>query len=147
MITFHNSTPEEVDYVLDRLWDRGKREAEKFGVVGDAQIRQWLKDFPPSILYTLICDDVPLAITGSNQEGETHYTYFLATKQFKDNGLAITRFMNRFTKDRVETLGIKRLELWSASDHDAADRWFNILGFHFFENDPPFRKYLYSPEK
>ena len=147
MIEYHNATPEEIEYVLTHLWERGKREAEKVGVFGDEQLRQWLKDFPPDILYTLVCDGVPLALTGSNQEGETHYTYFLATKEFRNNGLAITRFMNRFTKERVETLGIKRLELWSASDHSAADKWFNVLGFYAFEVDPPFRKYLYAPKK
>lgn len=145
MITYRDATLEDIDYVIANLWERGKREGEKVGLTIE-EIRAWLLSFCHDCLYVLIYKDKPLAITGANSSEGVHYTTFLATKEFKNAGMAITLFMSRFTRNRFKNLNMKRLELWSASDHPEAAKWFNIIGFHLDKIDQPFYKYLYVPK-
>lgn len=146
MITFHDATEQEIDFVLANLWERGKREALMVGVDSVAELRKWLVDYPPDNLYTIVYQEKPIAIAGSSCANDTHFTTFLATKDFKKMGKPLTRFIKKFISERVNALEIKRLEIWSASDHPEAGKWFNVLRFYLNAIDPPFHKYLYVPK-
>lgn len=146
MIEKRDATPADVDYVTAHMWERGKREGKRIGFENEAHIQAHLKSHPPKYFYTLVADGNPMVVMGAESHDNVCYTWFIATKEFTRHGLAVTKFMNRFTKQWKEESGEDRLELWSASDHPMAEKWFNVLGFYRYGADDTFNKYLYNPE-
>ena len=134
--------PADIDFVLAHLWERGEVEAKKFDMESRAEIGRYMHGLPREFAWTIWHGFSPLAvlIAAKSDDGK-HYTTFIATDSFPKAGLAATRILNRLFKDGLAENPHVALELWSASDHPMADKWFKCIGFERVEDQGLFRVY------
>lgn len=135
-------TPADIDYVLANLWERGRREAERFGLTDPAALRRAVEKFVESrYSFAVRRDGRPAAIFGATGGPQYFTTWFLATEEMD---LAETRIVRRVLHENSRAIpGTVIVDVFSAADHPKADAWFRLLGFKPIGEDRGIRRYRY----
>ncbi len=134
--------PADIDFVIEHLWERGEAEAEKFGMTDKNEIGRYLHSLPREFAWTIWHGFSPLAVLiASRTDDGVYHTSFIATNEFPKAGLAATRILNRLFKQVMAAHPDKKFELWSASDHPSADKWFEVTGWKYSRPEGLFRVY------
>ena len=143
---FTRLKPDDVYYVADNLWARGRKEAETYGIKDNALLVRRFLELSTEYGYTVWFEDKPVAVFGAylDPEDDKYYTWFLATEEFGNVGVSLTRFLRGFIRDRKAEKPTAVLELWSAVDHPKARKWFEVLGFEYLEPSGKFHLYRYT---
>lgn len=147
MIEIRPMRYEDVDPVVDALWERGVRESVRFGVADRNELRdEMVAMLGTEYAWTMTVHDEPVVLMGMCEvQPGTLRTFFLATDAFLASGTAITRMLRRFITETMSGLKGKKLEVLSACDHPAAEKWFTRLGFIKKREVNGFRLFLYAP--
>lgn len=138
---------EDIDPVVDGLWERGVREAARFGFCNYDELRSEIALLVgEKHAYTIEVHGVPIVILGASEIEPRHFrTFFLATDSFLASGVTLTRLLRRFISEKVSEEKPSRLDVLSACDHPAAAKWFQRLGFIPRQEHNGFTLYLYAP--
>lgn len=123
---------QHIDMVTTALWQRGIVEAMVFGVRDyedlHAYARQRLED---SQAHAAVLDDGrAIAIFGAFPDGMPglYTTWFMATEEFSDHFLALTKRLRKLIDEDSGPEGITMLQTFSACVHPMAPKWFSLLG-------------------
>lgn len=131
MLHFGIATPLDISIVIEKLWDRGVAEAERFGFKSHSELLAFLTSAATEHGYVLKIEEMPVAVFGARHLRDNIYsTWFMATGRFDEAGAPITRFLRGFIREKLDEHPGAKIELSSAVDHPEADRWFKVLGFH-----------------
>ena len=148
-LNFAHITPEDLQFIIDKLWDRGVEEAVLYGLKTPEELYQHFIGVSRQHGYCLKVGDEPVAAFGvTPPKGKKYSTWFIATERFSEAGLGITKFLRGFVRERLAEHPEAELELVSAVGHPDATRWFNALGFT--QQGAPngvFTRYLYTKGK
>ena len=136
---------DDVQAVAQRIWDRGKREVERFGYGDPVSLAAVLVASRPEYAFTLESVGEPVAAFGAFRlEGGSYRSYFLATDAFIPVAKEATRLLRSFLKRETALRPDCRLECLSASDHPDSERWFKLLGFYSAEPLNGLSRYIYG---
>lgn len=134
--------PADIDFVLANLWERGEREAKKFNMQSKAEIGRYMHGLPREFAWTIWHGYSPLAVLiAAKSEDGKHYTTFIATDMFPKAGLTATCILNRLFRKELAANPDIALEVWSASDHPMADKWFKVIGLEPAGHNGAFKVY------
>lgn len=138
--------PEHVRAVVDAAWQRGKDEAEVYGVSEAQKMTELLWQQANEYGYALFHDDVLIAVFGAafSSADNAYATWFLATDDLLKVGRHATYWLRGFVKERTHERPDAKLKIMTAANHPEADRWFRALGFSLMEDDGRFKHYLYT---
>ena len=147
MLVFSHVTPQDIDFIIGSLWQRGEEEAVLYGLKSREEMNRHLLGMSKKHGYCISVGTEPVAAFGANSHDDQRYTtWFIATERFTEHALGITKFLRGFIRERVAENPDAELELLSATGHPDAVRWFNALGF--VRKGPPngvFVTYRYAP--
>lgn len=149
MLKFATLTPDDVDFIINRLWQRGEEEAVLWGLKSKEEHRAHLLSMAKKHGYCLSGhDDEPIAAFGVCEppDGITYSTWFIATDRFTEVGLSITKFLRGFIREKLKGHPEAEIELISAVSHADAGRWFQILGFEYKDSERVFSRYVYNKQ-
>lgn len=150
MLALHTLNDNDIDFIVNHLWQRGEEEAVFYGLKNKEELRVHIIGMSQQYGYCFRVDDEPVAAFGAAHSRDDNYsTWFIATDRFEEVGKQITRFLRGFVKEKVSARPNATLELISAVGHPDAERWFRILGFQLQKpRNGVFSRYLYTrPQK
>ncbi len=144
MIEVRRAGRAEAEFVVDRAWERGLAEYDR----GRDEMRGNLThycEFPDA--FAIVDGDTPLAFLGALEVAPDHFcTWFQATDEFVRKGVRATVVFRRFIAKWIAEHPGATLDICTATDHAAAPRWFNLIGFTKVEQNPTFTRYRYDVE-
>lgn len=131
MIKPLEATEDDIQYVAENLWLRGKNELNLEDIEKIRECMRMLALKSENMTWTVRKDGLPVFVFGAyyNLIGDTFYTWFLATDRFQEIGLSATVFLKRFIAAEKKQYEGSKIELWTAVEHEDAERWFRLLGF------------------
>lgn len=129
-LTFQTLTPTAASSVIHRLWERGIQEAMIFGIHSDKDMFDYcMRRMYDQHAYSAWLEDDPIAVFGAFPVGGGMYrTWFLATDEFEDCFMALTRRLRQLIEKESVEAGATAVEIFSACIHPKAARWFGLLG-------------------
>ena len=99
---------EEIDYIIDNLWERGRKEADLFGmgVEGLREMFYGICGGPFNMAFFANGEKVPsaiLALQHVNGDGAVWRTFFAATEEgFNKMSFEITFFIAKLSRDMAD---------------------------------------------
>lgn len=136
----------DIDYIVTNIWDRSEDEAAIFGVPDRNNLREYLcAKLGQRHAYTLK-GDYPVAVFGATDQGERIFTtWFVASHDFINYYLPITRALKKIIRQKVMSEQPKQLMTYSACLSGKAQRWFSLLGLHPDpnNNDQPIKRFIW----
>jgi hypothetical protein len=138
-------TEKNVDHVIDNLWNRGRKEAEAFGLtVEDLRGSYYgMIGFPftGAFYYGNEC----CALCALESIGLNRWrTHFVATEGgFNHIWLGLTKFLMRISDEMVgPDRDAAYIEILSANGGPPAEGWYTTLGFSKVSQDGEITKYV-----
>lgn len=138
MIEFIPLDMGNAEIVVKNIWDRGREEAMVFGIEDEGGLLDYIYSRRDDrYAYIVIADDKPIAAMGVFRvDAGIFRTWFIATDDFVNNFMAITRKIKYMMEhDGIED-GITGFETFSACTHKKTEKWFKVLGL-IKDNDYP----------
>lgn len=130
MLEFMPVRPDDIDYIIHRLWERGREDASNHGFEDLDQVKVFLKTLGFDHGHVFRADGEPVVACGARlMRKDAYSTWFIATNRFIEFGKPITRYLRGFLQDQVRRHPGATLELISALNYPDAARWFKLLGF------------------
>lgn len=140
--------PVDIEYVIENIWARGRKEAEQYGIISKEAMITYLVSRPREFAWTICVDEEPVVVLGADKEPDgSHYTWFVATERFTEFGAEITRLLLGLLKKELLARPDIDLKIRSLSDHPKADGWFKRLGFTQLPQEGVFKAYRYDRNK
>jgi len=131
--------------VCEAIWERGKREIQRFGFVDPDQAVKAFLGAKPEYGFAFVKDGACVAVFGAiRMDGGSYRSYFLATEAFVSAAKEGTRLLRKMLREETAKRPGARLECLSASDHPDSDRWFKLLGFYEAEPLNGINRYIYG---
>lgn len=137
-------TPEDIHYIVQHTWERGKKEAALCGFPSSDAYAKHLESMAKEYGYVLREGNEPFSVFGATSGNKVYYTFFAATDKFVEHGKAATRFLYKFLRARIAEHPGVRLELGSLCDHPQAKAWFELLGFRLLKQNGLLGHYVYE---
>lgn len=123
-------TPERIDFVLNNLWERGRRELEDLGVTRTAARQEVMEHAVKGTGWCIEANGSPAVLVGLVVKGGGRAcTWFLATEEFDSHFLQLTSLIMERLPQECDRLGLREVEILSASRHPKAAVWFRAMGF------------------
>jgi len=119
----HNAGRDEVVWVIDRLWARGRGELLILGLTPSDAIRRFT-EFSKIGPSWWIGDPEPVCVFGLAPIPEGYSTWFISTEGFNEHYLRITKNLKKILRESDRTT-----YLVTPRTHERADPWFKTLGF------------------
>lgn len=148
MLTIRRAHPRDARFIAERMWERGAAELRKCGLDDRKAIQERLRLYSQTPLsFAMFDGDEPIAFFGALRMAPEYYrTWFQATDAFVSHGMASTKQLKKFLAAQVVNYPGAVLDLVTASEHPAADKWFRLLGFRPIGEVEGHKCYRYNVE-
>lgn len=136
---------DDMQAVCEAVWERGKREIQRFGFVDPDQATNSFLGAKPEYGFGFFKNGSCVAAFGAIRlDGGSYRSYFLATEAFVSAAKEGTRLLRGLLREETAKRPGCRLECLSASDHPDSERWFKLLGFYSAEPLNGISRYIYG---
>lgn len=134
----------DVNYIVDNLWDRGRKEIEIFGHTVE-RFRAFCKLMIGEPFCSIICDDAlnPCAVLILRPMGYGKWdVVFQATEEgFDKVWFSLIRFLKAFSNVIIED-NDWTLQIQSALTHERTHDWITAMGFSWEKTEGPVTTYI-----
>lgn len=136
-------THENIDYVINRLWERGKEETAQFGMSIDDLRKQYIEKIDAPFSLAFYDGNIPCALCYIEcvSPPAKHRTHFIATEEgFNAIWLPLTLFLRKIS-DRMVGDGLY-IEILTNQKNERVKEWYVAMGFSYHSSQKNFDKYV-----